>query len=562
MNRLLEADESRKPREEEIDKQNHFSVKRELVISFLWLFVPVLIILTSIFYVFSSQTEKYELQAAMIREESALNNASQLTSLIFVQKLSDLFVLAEGEVLRKYLHNENQKNWVSVVREFSLFARRKPKYMQIRYLNDQGIEVIRVNNLNGQVEIVPRHELQNKRDRYYFKEAIKLDQGAIYISPLDLNVEGGVIDQPIRPTIRFATTVVDGYGVKRGILIINYDPNEILHRIEEIFTGLMGQGVMLNSDGYWLLSKSEEQLWGFMYGRGETFIRAHPDVWSAIQSMENGSFYSDEGLFVFQKTYPLDLTKQGTLENIEILKEPDLNRLGKRHWIYLSHIPKSKLDEMALRRLFMVTIAYVLLFIVSGLISLFVARNSVQKKLAYLKLKQFASTDALTGLANRRELEVAGMREFHRAKRFNRKLSMLMVDLDHFKVINDTHNHITGDEVLRHVVKSLNDVIRGQDILVRYGGDEFLLLLPETDEKGALILASSIRKMVADDVYEREHPRVSITVSIGVSSIDGEDKSYHDIVVRADQALYQAKRTGRNKVVLYDDSIANIKLPE
>ena len=543
--------------------QGEFSERRELLVSFLWLFIPVSIVLAGIFYAFSNQTQKYELQTALIREEAALSNASQLTSLIFVQKLSDLFVLAEGEVLRSYLHEGNLKNWVRVAREFSLFARRKPKYMQIRFLDDQGMEVIRINNIGGEQEIVPRAELQDKGARYYFRESIELDQGAIYISPLDLNVEKGVIEQPIRPTIRFATPVVDGYGEKRGVLIINYDPQELLQRIEDIFISRLGQAVMLNSEGYWLLGKPEEELWGFMYGREETFKDDHPDVWHAMETSDKGSFFSDQGLFVFQKTYPMDMSKQGTLENIEFsqLDSPRERRVGERHWIYLSHISKDKIEELTLKRLVVAAVTYLLLFFVTALISLSFARNSVQKKIAYRQLKQFATTDALTGLSNRRELEKVGDREFRRAERFDRELSVMMLDLDHFKAINDTHNHTMGDEVLRHVVEILAKVTRGQDILFRYGGEEFLMLLPETHEKGAKFLASRICTLVADNAYENEHVRIPVTISIGVSTIEPDDKSYHEILIRADQALYQAKRTGRNRVVVYDDSIANIKPP-
>ncbi|MCG7981962.1 MAG: sensor domain-containing diguanylate cyclase [Candidatus Thiodiazotropha lotti] len=537
-----------------------FSERRELLISFLWLFIPVSLVLAGIFYAFSNQTQKYELQTALIREEAALSNASQLTSLIFVQKLSDLFVLAEGEVLRSYLHDENLKNWVRVAREFSLFARRKPKYMQIRYLNEQGMEVIRINNNEGEQEIVPRAQLQDKAGRYYFKESFQLNQGAIYISPLDLNMEKGAIEQPIRPTIRFATPVVDGYGEKRGVLIINYDPLELLQRIEDIFISRLGQAVMLNSDGYWLLGKPEEELWGFMYGHEVTFKDDHPDVWHAMESSDKGSFFSKDGLFVFQKTYPMDMSKQGTLENIEFSEfdNPGKRRVGERHWIYLSHISKNKIEELTLKRLVVAAITYLLLFIVTALISLFFARNSVQKKLAYRQLKQFATTDALTGLSNRRELEKVGDREFRRAKRFGRELSVMMLDLDHFKEINDTHNHTMGDEVLRHVVEILAKVTRGQDILFRYGGEEFLMLLPETHEKGAKFLASRICTLVSDKAYEKEHVRIPVTISIGVSTIEPDDKSYHEILIRADQALYQAKRTGRNRVVVYDDSIADL----
>ncbi|MES9834404.1 MAG: diguanylate cyclase [Candidatus Thiodiazotropha sp. DIVDIV] len=561
MNKPADSDLSQPSAEGEA--QNQFSEKRELIWSFLWLFIPVSLLLAGIFYAFSNQTHKYELQTALIREEAALSNASQLTSLIFVQKLSDLFVLAEGEVLRTYLHDESLKNWIKVAREFSLFARRKPKYMQIRFLDDKGLEVLRINNNEGEQEIVPRQQLQDKGSRYYFKESFELDQGAIYISPLDLNVEQGVIEQPIRPTIRFATPVVDGYGVKRGILIINYDPDEFLLRIKDIFAARLGNAMMLNSDGHWLLGAPEEQLWGFMYGREDTFLTEYPEVWSAISSSNKGSFFSDDGLFVFQKTYPLDMSRQGTLENIELSEFDNApSRQGERHWVYLSHISKDKIQELTLKRLMVAVITYLLLFVVTAVISLFFARNSVQKKLAFRQLKQFATTDALTGLSNRRELEKVGEREFRRAQRFNRELSVMMLDLDHFKDINDTHNHTTGDGVLRHVVEILNNVIRGQDILVRYGGEEFLLLLPETHEKGAKLLAARICSLVADSAFEHGNVRIPVTISIGVSAIAGEDKSYQDIVVRADQALYQAKRTGRNKVVLYDDSIANIKLPE
>ncbi|MCG8037451.1 MAG: GGDEF domain-containing protein, partial [Candidatus Thiodiazotropha taylori] len=114
----------------------------------------------------------------------------------------------------------------------------------------------------------------------------------------------------------------------------------------------------------------------------------------------------------------------------------------------------------------------------------------------------------------------------------------------------------------RHVVELVNNVIRGQDLLVRYGGEEFLILLPETDAKGAQFLASYICKRVADEVYQDQQSEVPVTVSIGVSTIDDRDSSYQDLVVKADLALYQAKRTGRNKVVVYDETMANIKQPE
>ena len=529
-----------------------FSAKRELIISFLWLFIPVSLLLAGIFYAFSNQTQKYELQTTLIREESALNSASELTSLVFVQKLSDLLVLAEGEILKSYLHDGSMKNWIRVAREFSLFARRKPKYSQLRFIGIDGVEELRINNRDGTQEIVPRSALQDKSDRYYFKEAIKLKQGGIYVSPLDLNMENGVIEQPITPTIRFATPVVDGYGVKRGILIINYTPDELLHRIADIFKSRQGMAVMLNSDGYWLLGVPEEKLWGFMYGSDETFAKQHPDVWAAITSNVKGSFFSDDGIFVFQKAYPLDRSKQGTLENIEMDALPADRVLGERHWIYLSHISNNLIEDLTAKRLMIASITYLLLFFVTGVISVFFAKNAVQKKLAYRQLQQFATTDALTGLANRRELEKVALREFRRAQRFRRDFSVMMLDLDHFKRVNDTFDHTIGDEVLRHVVDICKGVIRGQDFLARYGGEEFVILLPETQLDGAGQLGERICERVENTPYKTDQTSVSITISIGVSALVASDEQYQDIVVRADKALYEAKSQGRNQTVVLD----------
>ncbi|MCG8044095.1 MAG: sensor domain-containing diguanylate cyclase [Candidatus Thiodiazotropha endolucinida] len=531
-------------------EENGFSEHKELILSFLMLFIPASLLLASIFYAFSTQTEKYELQTTLIREEAALNSASELTSLLFEQKLSDLMVLAEGEVLRSYIHDPSLKNWVRVAREFSLFARRKPKYFQLRYIDNSGMEVIRINSDDNVQEIVPQSEMQNKADRYYFKEAMKLALGEIYISPLDLNVERGVIEQPVKPTVRFATPVSDGYGGKRGIVIINYTPNELLQRIADNFETLRGDAVMLNSQGHWLQGVPEEQLWGFMYGRDETFATQKPDVWSAVTSSEKGSFFTDDGVYIFKRAYPLVRNRLGTLENVDESIVPSPNRAEKRYWIFLSHISNNLIEDLTAKRMIVATITYLLLFLVAGVISVLFAKNSVQKKQAFRKLQQYATTDDLTGLANRRELDKVALREFKRATRFTRHLSVLMLDLDHFKSINDTYGHNIGDSVLRHVADICVGSIRGQDFMARYGGEEFTILLPETDIENGSKLAQRICDKIAAMPYQEGQQLISITVSVGASEIEDGDIDFNDLLNRADKALYEAKKRGRNQVVI------------
>ncbi|MES9972356.1 MAG: sensor domain-containing diguanylate cyclase [Candidatus Thiodiazotropha sp.] len=531
-------------------EKNGFSEPRELISSFLYIFIPASLLLGAIFYIFSTQTHEHELQTTLLREELALNSTSELTSLLFEQKLSDLMVLAEGEILRNYLHDQSLKNWIRVAREFSNLARRKPKYFQVRYIASDGMEVVRINNSDRGQEIVPQTDMQDKGDRYYFQRAIELEAGDIYLSPLDLNVEHGEIEQPIRPTIRFATPVIDGYGNKQGIVIINYSPDELLQGVAGNFKAFQGHAVMLNSRGFWLQGAPQEQLWGFMYGSEDTFAKRKPDVWAAISAAAKGTYFTNDGVYLFQKAYPLDQQRLGTLENIDKSITLSVSGREQRYWIYLSHISNSMIEELTAKRMLIATITYLLLFLVTGVISIIFAKNSVQKKLAFRKLQQYATTDDLTGLANRRELDKIALREYKRATRFSRNFSVLMLDLDHFKVVNDTYGHNIGDKVLRHVANICAALIRGQDFLARYGGEEFTILLPESDIRSGGMLGQRICDEIAAKPYQHGTQSISVTISVGVSEIEDGDDDVDDLIYRADKALYEAKKRGRNQVVI------------
>ncbi|MEW8560710.1 MAG: GGDEF domain-containing protein, partial [Candidatus Thiodiazotropha sp.] len=156
--------------------------------------------------------------------------------------------------------------------------------------------------------------------------------------------------------------------------------------------------------------------------------------------------------------------------------------------------------------------------------------------------------DELTGLSNRRELKKIAEMEFKRAYRFKRDYSILMIDLDNFKDINDIYGHSIGDDVLKHNAKICLNSTRSEDLLARYGGEEFVMLLPETDKEGARQLAERICRDVREQPFDCVRGSITTTVSIGVSEIDPNDINYSDILERADSALYQAKREGRNRV--------------
>ncbi|WP_186406630.1 diguanylate cyclase [Candidatus Accumulibacter aalborgensis] len=163
-----------------------------------------------------------------------------------------------------------------------------------------------------------------------------------------------------------------------------------------------------------------------------------------------------------------------------------------------------------------------------------------------VELEQVASTDKLTGAWNRRRLEESVRTEMDRLNRYEHPLSLLIVDIDFFKVVNDQHGHATGDQVLRELTKLLHDTLRGTDSLARWGGEEFVVICPNTRRVPAGELAERLREQVAGAIF----PVVGqVTVSIGVAECSlGE--SWEDWFARADEALYQAKGSGRNQVQL------------
>jgi diguanylate cyclase (GGDEF)-like protein len=156
--------------------------------------------------------------------------------------------------------------------------------------------------------------------------------------------------------------------------------------------------------------------------------------------------------------------------------------------------------------------------------------------------------DGLTGAYNRRFLTLRLSEEFERHRRYSRSLSLLMLDIDYFKNINDIYGHQCGDYILKAVCDTVNAVLRKVDLLIRFGGEEFCCLLPETDLHAALFIAERIRKSIADRTFHYNGAEIRLTVSIGVHEFRGDIDSSDALLKKADEALYKAKETGRNKV--------------
>jgi diguanylate cyclase (GGDEF)-like protein len=184
-----------------------------------------------------------------------------------------------------------------------------------------------------------------------------------------------------------------------------------------------------------------------------------------------------------------------------------------------------------------------------------VGENLLTREYANEGLITFAFTDFLTGLKTRGYFEQQLELEIKRSERKRTHFALLMVDIDFFKQLNDTHGHHAGDQVLRDVASILIKDMREVDTVARYGGEEFVLILPETSEPGAMLVAQRLRRAVEQARFFAGSPRAAehLTISIGVAIFDDDAQFKRDLLEASDAALYEAKRRGRNQVVLYSD---------
>jgi diguanylate cyclase (GGDEF)-like protein len=195
--------------------------------------------------------------------------------------------------------------------------------------------------------------------------------------------------------------------------------------------------------------------------------------------------------------------------------------------------------------------AYLLIGAASSVLFAYVLENIARTAfVSQLRLEQEAQHDYLTNLVNRRYLATLAQREISRAQRFERPLSVMLVDIDHFKKVNDQYGHDTGDQVIREMGQLLAQQMRASDVVGRHGGEEFALLLPETTREEAMHLAQRLCASVAKHRFMASGTAVPLTISVGVAAYEGGTQDWSALLKQADAAMYSAKQQGRDRVVI------------
>ncbi len=610
-----------------------------------------------------------ERSRARAAEEVRLSLASEVLGRNLGDVAANVRTLAHVGAVRDFVENPTAGNRTQVQDLFVTFARYQRTYDQIRVINAAGLETVRVNYNDGSPRPVPQNELQNKADRYYFRESIGLAKGSIYFSPLDLNIERGVVERPFKPMIRVATPLIDEQNQRRGVLVVNYLAQVTLKRFAQAMSDSWGSPMLLNGEGYWLYGTDKADEWGFMFDNGRTFGKRFSEAWDYMRGREQGVIETSAGYFLFRTVHPYRAMQLGRFTEAAG---------GDYTWIVVTRVPlqavrfsplaifQTRVDAIALPLAASAVLAFVLAWLRTGNLqnaarlsqaaavfdntdqaiiitdaedriiaankaftgmsgytteevlgtnprlqhtgretpdfykkmqaaleasgrwegevlkrrkngevyqawqNISVVKNargavanyvSISADISSLKqaeerMAYLAHHDALTGLPNRllfgADLDLA----LERAKRRGLRVALMFLDLDRFKIINDTLGHARGDQLLQAVATRLRTSVRSEDVVARLGGDEFTVILSEIGHsEDAAMLADKIIRTISRPVQVDGHEVVS-SASIGISVYPDDALQGDDLIKAADVAMYRAKERGRNTYQFYSSELA------
>jgi len=358
---------------------------------FLIVFMPlsILIVVVMIFvYLNQAETKRLILETD---EKAIVAIVLETISDEFDSIVSDLMILADNPHLYLLLKTREADYLKNLGEDFLIFSKRRKLYDQIRFLDDKGMEVVRVNFNSGNPDIVPVDKLQSKRERYYFMDTFRLNHGEVFVSPFDLNIEQGKIEMPVKPMIRFGVPVFDETGQKRGVVLLNYFGEKMLNKLGHDHGNSGSHIMLLNAESYWLKAENPENEWGFMYENKRTlkFSDTSPGAWEKITATDSGQIENKKGMYTFATVYPLGQVMKSSTGSGEAFTPSGDHVSGKDyHWKIVSYIGSGYLKEAVWKTwrtlLFLGATSILLLAIVSW----FMAMTNLRQKLAEEALRE------------------------------------------------------------------------------------------------------------------------------------------------------------------------------
>lgn len=526
-------------------KDNSSNSLKHQVIGISKIAVPLIVIvftLLIILYSGEKKSQETKLIQELVKQESAyLQIAALGVERDIASMAKDLLTVKDFTSLA--LDNNNIKH-IEIV--YLNMAANYQIYDQVRYIDENGMERVRINYNDGKAEVVPIQQLQNKKDRYYYQNSFDLECGQIYISPLDLNIENGELEIPYKPMIRLATPVTDSSGDPKGIVVLNYLAKNILDVVKSVYRDYGADLSLVNQEGFFLIHEEDEaKEFGFMFEDGQEYQLKYvnDEMYRETSSTLSGWHKNERGLFNYTRIYPFRNSYSTCKEDNDIA-----SLHTSRSWLLITHVQQPVIHARlkAMRPLSQLALIIVIVSVFLVLISL--SYVWYQRGFEQKFIKSLAHNDQLTGAYSRGW----GLKLLHeiiaKAKKRKVMVGLLFIDLDKFKLVNDTYGHKAGDAVLIESVKRIKRLLRHDDVVVRLGGDEFLVILPSvTDLSVPQMIAKRIH-IALKDVIPIGNINLFIDSSIGISIYPQDGHLMHELISASDKAMYQAKT---NKEVPY-----------
>gem|GEM_PF-1103979 len=273
---------------------------------FFKLYIPLTaIVLIGAFTIYFLEKE-FELSKIQQAESNAVNTGIKAIEGVIQSIVGDLNYLSRQMAFVESLAGKSLHAQKHVKQDWGAFAKVREIYDQVRWMDKDGHERIRVNYNQGNPIVVADKDLQDKSQRYYFKDVVGLNKAEVFISPLDLNVEQGKIEQPLKPMIRIGMPVFDEQFNKQGVLLLNYRGSAMLSAFQQGMGDAGKRAWLLNRDSYWLKASSPEMEWGFMLDEPHMTMEKHyPAAWKNMLAQTEGQFTDEHGLWTFATLYPL-----------------------------------------------------------------------------------------------------------------------------------------------------------------------------------------------------------------------------------------------------------------
>jgi len=516
---------------------------------FIAIFMPLALLVGGIMAVIShlEQRSGIALIESAERQDVALNQSRLVTEL--AGTISDAVFLSRQSSLLRLLSVGGTEEREQARHDLVAFARTKQCYDAVRCFDAKGTPVMHVRFQSGRPG-VPEDagpEVPSGETRW----EVLLDPGEVYLSPVEVVSGANGPGVPPKAVIRVAAPVCDADGNRLGSVLLDYLASVMFQKLRP------ENMLVLDPSGQILHGGRSGERFGIATGSGYTFGKRHPAVWEEIAGSESGQTRVADGLFTFATVRPLYDAARVLPEGVVSMRSKANGESRGYWWKIVSHIPPERLSGGARRLRGGFLWFYAVLVTMIAVVSWPYARLMARRKEMQERLREYATTDALTRVYNRAYGLSMLERLMNECSRLDRKLTVFMIDVNNLKRINDTQGHKAGDAAIQRVARALRDGLRVVDVVSRFGGDEFLVVLPFTSLDQATGAIERVRRNLRENA-EADGCRPDFSYG-GAEYDPAEGITMTKLLEIADKRMYEQKRTagaGRTTVAMAQDTRA------